>query len=136
MTPIAIETTIRLPDVVSMISMVVVVISVVIWVKMTISRLCITIFNESGESRLVPMLMSISRHEQTLFDEKGDPRLVSYVAHDRISDDCRLSIGKESTHQGEDIKRLADSIAEQSRKIDQLIRCVTILAAGGKAEDC
>jgi hypothetical protein len=90
------------------------VISIVVWVKITLAR-----------------------HETVLYDHKtGEVRVVTFDALLKIQDNCRKNIQSDSNHQNQDIKNLTEVINTLSKKIDQLSRCVTILAAGGDANDC
>ncbi len=120
MTPITIDSTFDLGNIVTLLSSVLGLILTIGWMKLLVAR-----------------------HDAALFYKTGEPRLVSFEAHDRMTDACRKSLSVDASHQGEDVKRLITTIDELSKrissqgdKIDKLRQCVTLLSMGGKPEDC
>jgi len=80
--------------------------------------------------------LTLAAHHNMLFTENGEARLVSFEALARLQGTCKAAIANDYSHQNDTIKQLTSVISELSKKIDQLSRCVTVLAAGGTDRDC
>ena len=91
--------------------------------------------------------ITLKRHQSVLYNEQGEVRVVSYAALERIQVACRASVSTECDYVKKELDRvnstaslamtdLVKKIDSLSLDIRQLSKCVSILAAGGKAEDC
>ena len=110
---VEIETAVHLNDVVSWLISFSSFVAVVVWTKITIAR-----------------------HEMALFTPQGENRLVSYEAHAWLQAVCQERVRLEKSHDSVAISSLLSAIKELQEDVKQLSKCVTILAAGGKAEEC
>jgi len=110
---VTLDTTIRVSDIVTVAITIASFVSLFIWMK-----------------------LAITRHEIMLFNASGEPRLVSFEALERQQVVCRTAIASDAKHQDGNVNKLTTEITSLSNKIDQLSRCVTILASGGNVKDC
>ncbi len=72
----------------------------------------------------------------TPFNERGEIRLVSYEALDRFRLACRENMKLEKQQDSDAIRSLLGKVDEMQKDIRQLSKCVSILASGGRPEDC
>lgn len=110
---IEVETAIHLRDVVSWGISLGSFLAVVIWTKLTVAR-----------------------HEAALFNSQGEHRLMSFEAHERTQTACQNQLRLEKKYETEAINTLLEAVKELQADVRQLSKCVTILAAGGKTEEC
>ncbi|MDH5297856.1 MAG: hypothetical protein OEV91_02440 [Desulfobulbaceae bacterium] len=82
------------------------------------------------------MKLTLARHEAALFNPQGECRLLSFEAHKRLQAACQERFRLEKMRDSDAITALLLAIKELREDVKQLSKCVTILAAGGKAEDC
>ena len=80
--------------------------------------------------------LTVARHEAALFNPQGEHRLVSFEAHARMQTACQNQLRIEKKYESEAIATLLEAVKGLQADVKQLSKCVTILAAGGKTEEC
>jgi hypothetical protein len=90
----------------------------------------------SGVSLVAWVKMTLAKHEQIIFDQNGEVRIVSFASLEHAQRELRDSLQSNEKYQDKEVERLAKVIESLGQKIDQLSKCVTILAAGGNPADC
>lgn len=108
-----IDTTVQLKDVITWVMIFMGFVGTGIWIKITVLR-----------------------HHAVLFDSAGEIRVVTFAALERKEKECKERRALESNYAGSNVQHLADVINKLVAEVNQLSKCVAILAHGGKAEDC
>ena len=91
--------------------------------------------------------LTLQRHHAVIFNDQGEIRVVSFTAIERMQKSCqegrrvendyiKLELARVTAYSAETMEKLLHKIDELTRDIRQLSKCVSILATGGKPEDC
>jgi hypothetical protein len=85
---------------------------------------------------------NIDRLLQVVYASNGSVRLISFEAHDRMQEQCRNSISKDSGYARSDMLRIEgmlrlqnEEIVKLNSKIDDLGKCVAALKYGADGKD-